>query len=399
MQKIAKQNIKIHGWINFLSGVVFLVPIISLYYKYVGLSLFEIILISNIASFSIWIFELPTSVLADTTGRKRSLLISVIFNLIFSIIILFYPTLIGFSIAAIFQALYYSFWSGTGQAFLQENLSIINQEDKFGKVIGGFMFYGQLASILTPLVASLILKIYPEQGFAILAVIDVFFAAALVILTTRLTETTKLDQKIKGLKQALKVNWNTATAALKNVFGSKKLRLFLVYRSISHHLLFLEILLLPLLSEKGMENWMSGFVMTSFVIASMFASKFAYKIGEKFGYNKPWVYSTIAQGICLILIGFTLNNWILTAVIYFTFSIFDGLIAPSWNHSLVQLTKGEAIATTRSIIFAMLALYMTIGKQVLIMFTTKEALIALGIFILLSNIVLGKRILELEGNQ
>jgi len=77
MQKIAKQNIKIHGWINFFAGVVFLVPIISLFYKYTGLSTFEIILISNIVTFAIWIFELPTSVLADTTGRKKSLIFSV----------------------------------------------------------------------------------------------------------------------------------------------------------------------------------------------------------------------------------------------------------------------------------------------------------------------------------
>jgi len=396
MKQIAKQNIKIHAWINFLSGVVFLVPIISLYYSYVGLSLAEIILISNIASFSIWIFELPTSVLADTTGRKRSLLFSVVFNFLFSLIILVYPSLIGFSIAAIFQALYYSFWSGTGQAFLQENLRILKREKEFGKVIGSFMFYGQLASIVTPLIASLILKFSPLCGFKILAGIDVFFAAALIVLTTRLTETTQLNTKIKNFKHALHVNWDTAVSALKNVFGSKKLRLFMVYRSFSHHVLFLEVLLLPLLSEKGMLDWMSGFIMALFVVASMFASKFAYKIGEKYGYNKSWVLSTIAQAICLILIGLVINSWVLVVLIYFCFSIFDGLIAPSWNHSLVQLTGGKAIATTRSIIFAILALYMTIGKQVLILFTIQQALIGLGIFILLSNFFFARRILSLE---
>lgn len=396
MQKIAKQNIKIHGWINFLAGVVFLVPVISLFYKYTGLSIFEIILISNIVTFSIWIFELPTSVLADTTGRKKSLLFSVIANLIFALVIFIYPSFIGFCIAAVFQALYYSFWSGTGQAFLQENLRILKKEEKFGKVIGNFMFYEQLATVITPLIAAFILKIFSDSGYTILAGIDVFFAIILVILTTRLTETTKIKQQFKSFKHAVKENVDTAKSALKTVFNSKQLKFFLLYRSLSHHVLFFGIILLPMLSNKGMANWTSGIITTIFIIGSMFASKYVYKIGEKYGYNYPWVLSTIAQGICLILAGLMFESWIIVAIIYFFFSIFNGFIGPSWNHSLVQLTKGKAIATTRSIIFAMFALYMTIGKQVLSFMPINYALITLGVIVLLTNLFLGKKMLKMK---
>jgi MFS family permease len=65
---------------------------------------------------------LPTSVFADTAGRKRSLMISVVCNLISALSIVFFPTYRGFIVASFFGGLYFAFWSGTGQAFLEDNL-------------------------------------------------------------------------------------------------------------------------------------------------------------------------------------------------------------------------------------------------------------------------------------
>ena len=143
-KKQATMNIKIHWWINLISGITFLVPIISIFYKYTGLSTFEIILISNIFTFWMRILELPTSVLADTFGRKKSLIASVVSNFLCTIFILLCPNLTGFCIAAIFQALYYSFRSGTWQAFLEENLSKLWQEDKFWRFFWKFSFIENL---------------------------------------------------------------------------------------------------------------------------------------------------------------------------------------------------------------------------------------------------------------
>lgn len=125
MKDIATRNMRIHGLINLISGIVFLIPIITLFYKYTGLNLAQIILISNITTFSMFLFELPTSVRADTAGRKKSMFISVVCNVISAVMILLFPSLRGFAIAAFFAALYGSFRSGTGQAFLEENLRIL----------------------------------------------------------------------------------------------------------------------------------------------------------------------------------------------------------------------------------------------------------------------------------
>ena len=389
--KEAQKNLKIYGRISFISWVAFLIPIISIFYKYTWLSTAEIVLMSNIFTFCMWIFELPTSVFADTMWRKKSLVASVISNLICTVFILFSPNLIGFSIAAVFQGLYYSFWSWTWQAFLEENLSKIWKREKFWKYFGNFSFYGDFASVFTPLIASVILKWQPETGYTILAALDAIFAALLVILTLQLREVSQIKQKFASFKHILKVNYDTWVSAVKDVFWDQKLKKFLIYRCLTHHVKYFWILLLPILAEKGMVDWVSGVLTAIFTIWWMFASKYTYKIWEKYWYQSSFICSTIVQGIFLVVAGLFFNSWIFLFIVYFFFSIFDGFVFVSRNHCLVQLTQWKSLATCRSIIFACVSLYMTVMRWILSYFETNISLIIIWVIVLVFNILLAKK--------
>jgi MFS family permease len=397
MENIARLNIRLHSYINLLSGAVFLLPIITIFYEHTGLNLFEIIVISNVMTFCLWIFELPTSVFADTMGRKKSMIYSVIANFLSALMILIYPTIAGFAVAAIFRAFYFSFWSGTGQAFLDENLHILNERDKFGKVIGKFMAYEQFTLLLTPVIAAVILKFMGDAGYKILACLDVALATVLIVLVLQLKEIMK-KPKFRTLKQIFYKNVKTGKIALSNVFRNNRLRLLLIYRSLSHHMLFFTIILLPTMSNKGMPDWISGGIITAAGVGALISTKFAYKIGEKYSYNFAWVISSVFQGALLIIAALVLDSWVLLAGVFVMFSVFYGLWGPAWNHVLVEETRGQAIATTRSIVMAVFALYITIGKQILSFIEVEYALMGLGVFILLVNLVLGKKILELKRN-
>ena len=272
-KKQATKNLKIYGLINFLSWITFLVPIISIFYKYTWLSTAEIILISNIFTLWMWIFELPTSTLADTFWRKKSLMASVICNFICATIIVLFPNLVWFSIAALFQSLYYSFWSGTWQVFLEENLTILWEQKKFGRFFWRFSSYEELASLFTPILASLILKWKPESWYTILAILDAISALLLVVLTSQLVEVSQITQKFKTFKESLRLNIDTWISAIKDVFGNKDLKLYLIYRCFSHHAKFFWVLLLPILASKWMEDWISDVLTTIFTLWSLFASR------------------------------------------------------------------------------------------------------------------------------
>ena len=393
MENIAKRNIKIHGYVNMLSGAVFLLPVITLLYKYTGLGLFEIVLISNVMNFSLWLFELPTSVLADTLGRKKSMIYSVSANALSALMILLWPTFWGFVVAAVFRALYYSFWSGTGQAFLDENLHILGKQAHFGRVIGRFMAYEQAVALATPLVASGILRWLGDDGYMVLAGMDVVFAVLLIFLVLGFKEVS-VYKKLKGFGRIFRANLDMAKTGLKNVFLNSNIRLILIYRSLSHHLTFLSVILLPTLAVNGMSDWMAGVVITLTGVFVLVSTKFAYKIGEKYSYNSLWVWSSVAQGILIVLAGLFLKSWIVLAGLFVLIEFFFGFCGPSWNHILIEQSRGKAIATTRSIVMAVFALYITVGKQVLSFFDPEYALIGVGVFILFVNLVLGRRVIR-----
>lgn len=394
-KKTAERNIILQTWINFLSGIVFLIPVITLYYQYTGLSLVDIILIANVSTLTVWIFELPTSVFADTSGRKKSLVISVICNFASALVILLFPSLIGFIIASIISGFYWSFWSGTGQAFLEENLRAIGKENGFGKKIGHFMALERFAGIIAPLIASGLLKWLGDSGYTVLAIMDVVFALILIVLTFKLKEHF-IQEKRETFQAVLVKNYETAKNALNNVFKNKNLRLFLIYRSLANHVAFFFIISLPVMVNNGMQEWRGGIIIAIAGIAMMITNKYAYKVAEKKSYNFAWVISTIIQAILLIIAGFILKSWILLAIVFVLFNFFEGLWMPAWNHVLVEQTKGVAIATTRSIIFSIFALYTTLGKQFLSLFPVEYALIGSRIFILLINIIFAKKILVMK---
>ncbi|MCX6824278.1 MAG: MFS transporter [candidate division SR1 bacterium] len=396
MEATAKRNIKITQWVNFFAGITFLVPIIEIFYTYTGLSIMEIVIVSNVFTLVTWIFEIPTSAFADTMGRKKSLMISVISNFLGALCILFFPHLWGFIIASFFSALYFCFWSGTEQAFIDENLKILGNQQGFGKVFGNNLFLQQLAGFITPVLASLMLKYFHGTGYTILAILDVIFAGILIILQYKIVEVQVIRARIGSFARMIKENIFVAKTAIINIRTNTNLKTLLLYRSLSSSASFFTIILLPTLATKGMPDWYSGFIVMGGTIAFMISSKFIYKIGEKYSYNLTWVLGTVAQGLLLIIVGYFFQSWVFIWIVFILMEFFEGFWQTSWNHILVEQSGGIAVATTRSIIFSLFALYATILKQAVSFLGVNYALLIIGSIILIANIFLGRKILHIK---
>ncbi len=389
----AECNISLQRWINLLAGVVFLVPVITLLYSHTGLGLVEITLIANVATFFTWILELPTSVFADVSGRRLSLLLSVSFNCLGAVLIFLFPSFWGFILASLCAAFYWSFWSGTGQAFLEENLRVLGKQQSFGKVIGSFMFAEQAAGLLTPLVATGVLYFFADGGYTILAGLDVLSASMLVFLTFQLRELPTASQKQEGSFHHRYLS--TTMHALREVLGNANIRTILLYRSFANHVAYLPLVIFPVLTYAHMPSFLAGILATCATGGMMLVLYFGHRLADKKSYGHSWVIATILQALLLMISAFFLSHWVILAGLYVLFVALDGLWQPAWNHLLVQTVGGKAIATTRSIVFALFALYTTIGKQLLSFLPLSTALFLLACVMLVANLWLGRKILLL----
>lgn len=120
----------IYFFVNFINGLT--IPIIVIYYRYVGLNLFQIGLVSTIFELSIFILEIPTGFIADKFGRRFSILLSFLSFSVSGILYFLIRNIIGIMCASIMQGIGYTFISGSLQAWAIDTLKQ-NGDDSYIK--------------------------------------------------------------------------------------------------------------------------------------------------------------------------------------------------------------------------------------------------------------------------
>lgn len=123
-------RIRIYSFILFLNSYVsgLLVPILSLLMIDKGATLSSISVIMGIYALTVAVFELPSGVMADLMGRKKTFCLSLIMSLIFSVIVLFGHGFLILCIGVLTYGLSRAISSGTFEA-----LFIDSYIDNFGK--------------------------------------------------------------------------------------------------------------------------------------------------------------------------------------------------------------------------------------------------------------------------
>lgn len=111
-------RLKIYSFILFLNSFItgLVVPILSLLLIDKGATLSTISLIMGIYAFTVIAFELPSGIMADIMGRKKAFCLSLIFSLLFSIIILLGRGFWSLCIASLINGLNRAISSGTFEA-------------------------------------------------------------------------------------------------------------------------------------------------------------------------------------------------------------------------------------------------------------------------------------------
>lgn len=377
---LAIRNIKLQQYLNLISGLWFLVPVITLMYQEYWLDVGQIILISNIATITIFAFELPTSLIADLIGRKISFVLWWLCGIWAALLLLLIPSRYGFMAASFLWWLHFCFFSGTIQAFLQDNLSQIWEEQQFTKHIGNNMFMEKLSWLLVPSIASLILMWIPH-GYHVLAGIDLLITCIGMYCILLFHDFSK-----KIHKYSLNIGWakikSMITEIIQQFKSNSSLKILLWFRIFGNHVAFFDLMILIILTQAWLQGEYGGFVITWSVIGWMIANYYVYSLTKHYSNQKVWYWSIVGQALLCIIAGLYIQHRYIVAVIYIIYSWLDGLRQPARNGALVQHVDSRYIATIRSVIFWCFALWTTLWKQILWLFDIQYSLIILWLFLL-----------------
>lgn len=158
------RNIRLLSWFNFFTDFVFFAPVAIIYFAQVtgsyalGMSVFSVAYVSSA------VFEVPTGVISDMVGRKKTMVLGAIASVLCVILYAMAQTYWALILGSVFQGVSRAFYSGNNDALLHDTLKESGKENEYhdylGKASGMFQIAlavatgigGIMASVSFPLV-------------------------------------------------------------------------------------------------------------------------------------------------------------------------------------------------------------------------------------------------------
>ena len=126
-----------------------------------------------LGSLSGFIFEIPSGYVSDKIGHKRALILAKTLLALSSLFLLIANNIFILILASISMSIGYSFFSGTGSAFMHETLRGLNKEKDFAKIMGKIRSIGYLIPIVLIILAPFLVSVNIKLPFAIALILDI----------------------------------------------------------------------------------------------------------------------------------------------------------------------------------------------------------------------------------
>lgn len=311
-------NIKLMTWFNLCVDFTLYGPIAILYFSNItgsyalGLSIFSIEMISSS------LFELPTGVLSDYIGRRKT----VIYGALCAVMaVVFYAIGINYwylVIGSIFAGLARSFYSGNNGALLHESLRENNQEDEYAEYTGKVSSMFQIALAISALLGGII-SYWSFPVVMWLSVVPrlVGFFIALKLIETKLLDTKSENNIFAHLRESIS-----------NFKLNKELRSLSLASILSHGI------------EETMHQFKAAFITTLWPVWAVGISSTLSHVWATIGF-RTGAYISKRFGLLKVLYAGSVFNRIFSLIIIATANIVTPLIMPftSFTYGVSSVAK------------------------------------------------------------
>lgn len=328
MEKIIDRTIWKFGFYGFFKNLRFFEPFIYLYFLSLGLTFFQIGLIISIREISVYLFEIPTGVMADVWGRRRAILICFLLYMLSFIIYYLSYSFLFLAAAAVIFGLGEAFRLGTHKAIIFDYLDSQGLGEKKAVVYGFTRSVSLLGSALSAVIATGLL-IWTENYHVIFlfSIIPYFFAFLLVLtyppdpicrgergtLLLRIGEHSK--KSLLSLRRVKDLTFSLTNSAVFD--GAFKATQDYVQPVIRHFILSYPLLLF-VEEYRTRESLLIGFFYLFIHVLGAFSSRWAYRLNAYFfAAASPLNGLFLGQAILLLATGLFLEVHLVTVLALF----------------------------------------------------------------------------------
>ncbi len=332
-----KNNIWKYYIYNFFYLFVIFEPVIVIYFqKELLLSLTQIMVAVAFFTLMVGLLEIPTGVIADKLGYKKTLLLGALTMLIGSVGYGLAQGFVHVIIADFFWALGFSFTSGTCEAFLYDTLKSIRRENEFNKINGRAtaLFWGGMVS------ATLI--------GGLLANINLSLPIQLAFIPFIIPLGTVLSFREPYRKRTELSHLSHAKEAMLYVFNHRKIKFLIFYMVLIYMIMegayrFYQ----PFMLDIGLDLLFFGVIFAAGYAFSGFGALISHKLDKYFGERKLLVLllSTMVLSFAIL----SLISWKIAVLGVLLILIVDGVSGPALADYLNKNIQSHNRATVNSI--------------------------------------------------
>lgn len=356
--KAHKNQIVKFGLYGFLKNLKFFEPFFIVFLKQSGLSFFQIGLLYSVREIIIYLFEVPSGVIADRYGKKTELVICFIFYIL-SFIVFFLGT--NFYIYLIAMVLYgfgEAFRSGTHKAMIMTYLD--RQEIKYSKskIYGKTRSYSLIGSTVASLAGIGLYFYFSNIAWLFIIAIIPYILDLLLILSYPSYLNEKQDTSFK-FKDFIKEN----IKAIKYVFQDRKrLKLLIAsssyaagFKSVKDYIqplivsITLSVVIFTSLNADDNTIIYIGVIYAGIYLLSSFASLNAYRISSRFSNDKVISIMWLLSGVSFVVLSLYTNNLIILVFVFLSIYLFLNVRKPLIVEKIGNITVDTKRASVLSI--------------------------------------------------
>ncbi|MGM0378198.1 MAG: MFS transporter [Bacillota bacterium] len=359
MEILKTKQVRKFAFYGFFKNLRFFEPYLLIYFIENSLSFFQIGLLFSIREAVIYIFEVPSGVIADYYGKKNELMMCFIFYII-SFIMFFVDTHFWFMIIAmIFFGLGEAFRSGTHKSMIYEFLEKKDLYHLKSRVYGFTRSYSKIGSSISSFASIIIvLNIEHYKTIFIFSIIPYILDFLLIKSYPDYFNKRETDEI------SIRIFYELIKKQIKSIFENLKLK-DTIFNSAIYNSVFTMIkdyiqpvivmLLFSIFTLKGDIETLTkiylGVTYGFFSIGSVIVSRNSYKINEYISAQKAFKVTFLLLSILLITLSFTINYELiyLTLFIYFYIYVSKDLRKPQFVEICGNLMKKTERATVMSV--------------------------------------------------
>jgi len=329
-------NIKILTWFNFFTDFKLYSPVAIIYFTLVsgsfalGMSVFSIAMIASA------LFEIPTGVISDRMGRRKTLILGAIAAVFCSVFYALGGSFWILAIGALFEGVSRSFYSGNNDALLHDSLEESNQQQDYAEFLGKTSSMFQMALAVSAVLGGII----ASWSFPLIMWLSVIPQTVCLLLAFSIQEPNKFSAMSGNIFQHLR-------ESLRKFRKNKKLRLLTLSHIVGYGFGEAGFQFQSAFYNSIWPVWAIGFAKTLSYLFATISFRISGRLIKRFGGIEVILVDNFYNRI--VNITATLFPTILSPVMMSSTSIFHGLTSVAKSTLLQKEFTNEQRATMGSL--------------------------------------------------